>query len=168
MKSEVNQKAPPEYLASANQSSFSIAGEEKVAISFENSDIRTITLPIKKKVKSKEGYKIPLKRKFNRLKTTDVATHSSNRKTDPLGLTAFGLGIVGALGLIAAFYAGAGGLLAILAILGGGIMGLISVKKIKKEPEKWKGKGFGIFAQVLFWSMMVFFVLYFIALLGTV
>jgi len=88
----------------------------------------------KTKLKKKKRFKFF---KFLKLKRALKKQKDSGKKYDRASLIAGIFAIVGA----AAMFIGFGGL-ELLLLLAGGVLGIIGLKRIKKDPDNLKGKGF--------------------------
>lgn len=91
----------------------------------------------------------------------------TKRRLEPLGIGGFILGALGAIGILITIYTGAWGGLAIAALILGAILGIVSLSRIKKNKEKWKGKGFGIMAIVFLGALIVSFSLILMIMLSS-
>ena len=84
-----------------------------------------------------------------------------NRKQEPLGLVALGVGLLSVAAFISLLILGGAGLFTILFGLGAITLGLISLRKIKRRPDKFKGRTAAILGMV-FPSLILAYLLYII------
>ena len=84
-----------------------------------------------------------------------------NRKQEPLGLVALGVGLLSVAAFISLLILGGAGLFTILFGLGAITLGLISLRKIKRRPDKFKGRTAAILGMI-FPSLILAYLLYII------
>lgn len=161
-KSKVTQLPPPEYLASTSQ----VLSPELKEAKFEPNTSGAETKITTEKEAIGLSYQFPLMR-YNKASKKSNVLDEPGRKMEPQGVTAFGLGVLGTIGLISTFSSGAAVGLAMLAILGGAVLGIASLVKIKRNKAKWKGKGFGISAIVILGTWIILFGLVIAIILST-
>jgi hypothetical protein len=84
-----------------------------------------------------------------------------NRKQEPLGLLALGVGLISVAAFISLLILGGAGVFTILFGLGAITLGLISLRKIKRRPDKFKGRTAAILGMI-FPSLILAYLLYII------
>ena len=82
-----------------------------------------------------------------------------NRKQEPIGLIGFGLGLLSAAAFISLVILGGAGFFTVLLSLGAIALGIISLRKIKRRPDKYKGRTFAILGMI-FPSLIIAYLVY--------